>query len=419
MRVPRTLEAFRFRNYRLFFIGQLVSIFGSQMQGTAQGYLVYELTDSASYLGLVSFMNTMPSWLFMLLSGVILDHMERRKMMVITQSAMMLVAFGQAALVFTGVVAPWHILGLTFLLGSANAFDTPARQSIPADLVPKSRLGNAIALNSTIFNLAMVVGPTAAGIAYALWGPAWCFLINAISFSAILIALLMMRKETWDEEQPGAVDKAAPAGPATRTGRSMWEDLKTGFRFIGQNRIVLLLLIGVGVISFGFSGLIPLLPAWAVDVLGGDVRTNGWLVSARGAGALVGALLLASVSDRGIRGKLWTLGSFGMPLMMILFSFTRTLALSMAAIIGLGFFFITVMNNTNAMVQTRLPDNIRGRVMSVYSLSLFGGFSLGGLVMGGVAEALGLAATVRISAAVIIAFALLILLFQPKIRALG
>lgn len=428
MKLPHALEAFKYRNYRLFFFGQLISIFGSQMQGTAQGYLVFELTNSTSYLGTVSFMNTAPSFLFMLISGVILDYMERRDMMRITQSFMMVVAWVQAILVFTGIIQPWHILLLTFLLGTANAFDMPARQSITVDLVPKSRLGNAIALNSTIFNLGMILGPSAAGIIYAAFGPGWSFLINAISYIGILTALTLMRKETWKEPElplstaaatPTPINEDSVEGEA-KPGRlaGILRDFQTGLRYIVEDKTAFLILCGVFVVNIGFSGLVPLLPAWAVNVLGGDVRTNGWLVSGRGLGALMGALLLATVSDRGIRGKLYTMGSLGMPIMMLVFSFTRTLPASLAAIMVMGFFFITMMNNSNALIQTRIPDHLRGRVMSVYSLCMMGGFSIGGLIMGNVASVVGEPMTVRISSGIILVFAVYVLLFQPRMRAL-
>ncbi|MCD6475230.1 MAG: MFS transporter [Anaerolineaceae bacterium] len=414
MKFSKTFDAFSHRNFRLFFMGQLISILGSNMQSTAQGYLVYELTSSASYLGTVSFMYTVPSFLFMLVSGILLDHMERRRMMIITQTAMMLVAFSQTILIFSGIIAPWHILMFSFMLGTANAFDVPARQSITVDLVPREKMSNAIALNSMMFNLTLIIGPTAAAITYAAFGPAWCFLINAVTFLAIILALLLM-KPTESKRQTVAIIKKQDN---TQEKVSWYEELKSGFRYLKQDSTSLIILMGIIVLGFCFAGFVPLLPAWAVNVLGGDVRTNGWLVSARGIGALVGAMIIAAISHRKIRGILWTIGSIGMPITLIVFSFTRSLSASLAAIAVMGFFFIAMINNANALMQTRVPDDLRGRVMSIYSLCLFGSFSLGGLAMGWVAEGLGEPTTILISGIILSVFGLAVFSLYPEMRKL-
>ncbi|MCD4752543.1 MAG: MFS transporter [Anaerolineaceae bacterium] len=414
MKFSKTFDAFSHRNFRLFFTGQLISILGSNMQSTAQGYLVYELTSSASYLGTVSFMYTVPSFLFMLVSGILLDHMERRRMMIITQTAMMLVAFSQTILIFSGIIAPWHILMFSFILGTANAFDVPARQSVTVDLVPREKMSNAIALNSMMFNLTLVIGPTAAAITYAAFGPAWCFLINAVTFLAIILALLLM-KPVEDEKQTIPVIEPPDGG---QEKVSWYEELKDGFRYLKQDSISLIILMSIIVLGFCFAGFVPLLPAWAVNVLGGDVRTNGWLVSGRGIGALVGAMIIAAISHRKVRGILWTIGSIGMPFTLIVFSFTRSLPASLAAIAVMGFFFIAMINNANALMQTRVPDGLRGRVMSIYSLCLFGSFSLGGLVMGWVAEGLGEPTTILISGIILSIFGLVVFFLRPEMRRL-
>ena len=191
--LKRTFTALRYRNYRLWFIGQLASLIGTWMQTTAQAFLVFQLTNSPAYLGLVGFASGVPSLIFMMYGGVIADRMPRRNLLIVTQSSMMVLAFILAALTFTGWVQPWHIIVLSLLLGTANAFDTPARQSFVSELVEREDLGNAIALNSTMFQGAMAVGPAVAGITYAVLGPAMCFAINGISFLAVIAALLMMR----------------------------------------------------------------------------------------------------------------------------------------------------------------------------------------------------------------------------------
>ena len=189
----RTFAALQYPNYRLWFMGQLVSLVGTWMQITAQSFLVFELTHSTAYLGYVGFANGLPSWLFMLYGGVIADRMSRRKLLMITQSTMMVLAFLLAGLAFAGLVQPWQIVVLALALGTANAFDAPARQAFVLELVDRPDLTNAIALNSSMFNLATVVGPTVAGLTYAAFGAAWCFALNGVSFIAVIIALVLMR----------------------------------------------------------------------------------------------------------------------------------------------------------------------------------------------------------------------------------
>src|SRR6266511_2526597 len=349
--VQQTFAALRYRNYRLWFSGQLVSLFGTWMQATAQGYLVFQLTNSPAYLGYVGFAAGVPAWLFTLYGGVIADRMSRRTLMLITQTAMMILAFLLAGLVFAGLVRPWQIVALAFLLGVANAFDGPARLAFVVELVDREDLTNAIALNATMFNLATATGPAIAGLTYALIGPAWCFLLNGLSFLAVI-----------------------------------WADLGEGVRYIAAHRTIRTLIGLVGATSlFGIS-FATLFPAWAVDVLGGDATTNGLLQSARGLGALLSALMLASLGRFRFKGKLLTLGTFAFPLLLLLFTFMRSLPLALLALVGTGMAVILIMNIANALVQGLVPDALRGRVMSVYSMTFFGCMPIGALWIGAVAE---------------------------------
>ena len=191
--VSGTFAALAYPNYRLWFFGQMVSLFGTWMQITALGYLVYEITRSPAYLGYTGFASGLASWIFTLWGGVVADRVPRRRLLVVTQVLSMLLAFLLSALVFAGVVAPWQIILLAFLLGVVNAFDAPARQAFVLEMVDRSVLTNAIALNSTMFNIAISAGPAAGGVVYALLGPAWCFAINGVSFVAVIAALLAMR----------------------------------------------------------------------------------------------------------------------------------------------------------------------------------------------------------------------------------
>jgi MFS family permease len=235
------------------------------MQTTAQGFLVYELTNSPAYLGYVTFAAGLPSWLFMLVGGVAADRVSRRMMMVITQTSMMILAFILAGLTFTGQVQPWHIILLAFLLGTANAFDAPARLALAPELVDKRDLTNAIALNATMFNLATVLGPTIGGLIYAAFGPGWCFMINGLSFIAVIVALLLMNLPK--SEKP------------LKRRPSAFKEIKQGFGYIFTQPVILALM-GIVLVTtmFGFSFVPYCLPGGGCA--GGDVRTNGLLYSA-------------------------------------------------------------------------------------------------------------------------------------------
>jgi MFS family permease len=371
------------------------------MQSTAQGYLIYQITGSLFYLGLVGFVGGAPSLLFTLFGGVIADRLPRRKLLVITQTSMMILAFILAALTFTQTVQPWHILILAFLLGTANAFDAPARTSFVLELVDRSSMTNAIALNSTMFNIATVVGPSVAGLTYAAIGPAWCFTLNGLSFIAVIIALLFMRIKL-------------EAQPARRT--AAWAELKEGIRYVLKNRMILSLIGSVGVMSIFGIGMMNLLPAWATDVLHGNVTTNGWLVSARGLGSMVSALMLAYWGMRKLRGRLWTAGAFVMPVMLFVFAWIRFLPLALLALLGVGWGFMMVTNNAQAVVQSLVPDQLRGRVMGVYTLVFFGSMPLGALLAGSVASKIGEPLTVMSGAVLLMIMAIAAFIFLPDIR---
>ncbi len=396
-------SSFRYRNYRLWFIGQLVSLVGTWMQNTAQGYLLFSITGSAAYLGYVGFISGIPSWLFMLYGGVIADRMSRRTLLIITQTAMMILAFILAGLVVLNWVQPWHILVLAFLLGVANAFDTPARQSLVVDLVDKEDMTNAIAFNGTMFNAGLIIGPAIGAAVYALTGPAWCFTINGLSFIAVIIALMMMR--------------ITPSPTPTRRGSAL-AAIREGFRYVRGNRLVLTLTLSVFIVNIIGFGPITLLPAWSVNILHGDVTTNGLLLSSRGIGAVIGGLLIAALASRNLRGKMWAASSFLMPLTMFAFALSRSVPLSLLlmAVAGLG--LVAMMNNSNAMVQGLVPDELRGRVMGLYSLTFMGGGPLGALLAGVLADRTNEPFTFYVCAAASLIFAGLVWVFRPEVRAM-
>ncbi len=401
MKWKQTFAALAHRNYRLWFAGQLTSLLGTWMQTTAQGFLVFELTHSPAYLGYVGFTYGIPTWLFTLYGGIIADRIPRRRLLVITQIAMMLLAFILAALTFFQIVQPWHILLLSFALGVANAFDAPARQAFVTDMVPPEDLTNAIALNGAMFNSATAVGPAAAGVAYALFGPAWCFTINGLSFIAVIIALSLMHFEQ------------KPASPAR--GSAIGQ-LNEGLRHAISHPLIRTILIVVGVTSFFGLSLTTLVPAWTVKILGGGAATNGLLLSARGIGAFAGALLIASLGRSSIRGRLLLAGAIFYPLSLLAFAFTRGLALPLLFIVGLGGGSIFALNLSNALVQTLTPEALRGRVMGVYTLTFFGCMPIGAVWIGTIAEHLGEPAAVIINAAVALVFALVLWFRAPRLR---
>ncbi len=397
-----TFAALRYKNYRLWFIGQTISLLGTWMLATAQGFLVFQLTHSPVYLGYVGFAYGIPTWIFMLYAGVIADRLPKRNILIITQSVMMVFAFVLAGLTFTGVVQPWHIIILAFFLGIANAFDAPSRQAFVNELVERNDLTNAIALNATMFNIGTATGPAVAGVTYALFGPAWCFTINGISFIGVIIALFLM--------------KIKNGNPHVDSGKSSFAELKEGLRYVKNHKIIRTLTLLVGIISvFGIS-FATLMPAWAVKILHGDATTNGLLQSFRGIGALISALTIASLGRFKFKGKLLTAGTFVFPIMLLIFSFIKWLPLSLLTLIGIGFSLILVFNLANALVQTLVDDNLRGRVMGVYTFTFFGMMPVGALIMGTLAEYFGEPGAVIIGSIITFVSALLIYLTVPKLR---
>jgi len=399
-----TFAALSYPNYRLWFFGQMTSLFGTWMQSTAQGYLVYQLTTSEAYLGYVGFSSGIASWVFTLYGGVIADRVPRRSLLVITQSLSMLLAFVLSALAFAHLVAPWHIIVLAFMLGVVNAFDAPARQSFILEMVDRPVLTNAIALNSTMFNAAVAVGPALGGLTYWLFGPAWCFAINGLSFVAVIACLLSM--------------KLAPWTPPARKGAAV-RDMREGLRAVTADRRILALMLLVAAVGLFGMSFATLLPAWAVDVLGGDSRTNGFLQSARGIGALAAALGIASLAHRRFKGMMITAVSLLYPAVLLLFSFTRSLPVSLLTLLAVGAANITVINLANSLLQSLVPDAVRGRVMGMYTLSFFGFMPIGALLAGGAATAVGVPVTVAISAACFLGCAIAVTLAVPSIRRLG
>ncbi|MCX6122755.1 MAG: MFS transporter [Ignavibacteriales bacterium] len=399
----KTFAALKHRNYRFWFWGQMVSLFGTWMQTTAQGFLIYQVTHSSAYLGYVGFAYGVPSWFFMLYGGVVADRVSRRKLLIITQSIMMILAFVLSALVFTDTVRAWHILVLAFGLGLANAFDAPARQAFVSELVDREDLTNAVALNATMFNTALVIGPALAGIIYAAFGPGWCFAVNGISFIAVIIALTSMHL-------------LPPA--ETSQHSSTLSALKEGINYVRHQPTILALIGLVATTSIFGMSLGTLLPAWSVKILHGNAATNGLLFSARGVGSLFGALTIATLGRSHIRGKFITFGSLCFPVFIIFFALTYWLPLSLLFMVFVGIAMIFVVNFSNATIQTIVPDSLRGRVMGVYTTVFMGSMPLGALLLGTIAEHAGEAEAALLGAGVAFFIACLVWFLIPKVRAI-
>jgi MFS family permease len=398
----QTFTALKSRNYRMWFWGQLISLFGSWMQTAALGFLVFQLTHSTAFLGLTGFVAGVPTWLFMLYAGVVADRVPRRRLMLATQSGMMLLAVIAATLTFLGVVRPWQILILAFGFGITNAFDAPARQAIVHELIDDPRdLTNAIALNSAMFNLATALGPAVGGLTYAAFGPGWCFALNALSFLAVIGALVLMK---------------LPAFVPHPRRASVAAELKEGLRYALTHPLIRTLMLLVLIITLFAFASVTLLPAWAVKILHGNASTNGFLQSARGLGALASSLLIAALGRTRRRGWMLTLGSLTFPVLLVAFALVRTALLSYLFLFASGFALILVFNLANASVQTLSPPHMRGRVMSIYSLVFFGTMPLGALLIGNLAQRAGEPEAIVITAVISLAFALGIFFLVPKVR---
>lgn len=401
-RVPATFAALRYPNYRKWFVGQVLSLMGTWMQSVAQGWLVYQMTGSRFALGTIAFIGTLPTLFLMLPGGVVADRVSKRKLLIATQSCMMVCAFALAALAWTGLLQVWHIGVLAFMLGVANSFDSPARLAIVTELVDdREDMHNAIALNAMMFNLARVIGPAVGGLVLAVAGAGWCFALNGASFLAVLIALLLM---------------VTPDDVGRASGRRVFADIGEGIQFIAHHQVVrpIMLLVGAAAL-FGFSYAV-LLPAYASDVLHVDEAGYGFMNAAVGGGALVGSLGIASLSRRGNRGMILTAGSLLFPLALLGLAFTRSFypALALLLLVGLGFVAQNVQANT--LIQTIAPDTLRGRVTSVYSLMFFGTAPFGSLLAGAVAQTVGASRAIAAGATMSLIFALGVIIFAPAVR---
>jgi MFS family permease len=395
------LRALRHRDFQLFSGGQLISLVGTWMQSVAQSWLVYRLTGSSLLLGSVGFASQIPVFLMAPFGGTVADRNNRRQVVIATQIAAMVLAAILAGLTLTHRVQVWHIFVLAALLGVVNAFDIPGRQAFLVDMVGKDDLMNAIALNSSMFNGARIIGPAVAGILVATIGEGWCFFANAVSYIAVILGLLRMRVQC-PKRSPGKA--------------SALEDIIEGFRFASQTTPVRAILLLLGLVSLVAMPYTVLMPVFADKILHGGARGLGILMGATGVGALLGALTLASRSGvRGL-GRWVAFSCAGFGASLIVFSLSRSFWLSAALLLPTGFCMMLQMSSSNTLIQAMVPDHLRGRVMAVYSMMFMGMAPFGAFLGGALAEKLGAPVTVAMGAVACLGGAALFGKHLPSIR---
>lgn len=401
-RLKHTFRSLRYRNFRLFFGGQSISLVGTWIQRIAMPWLVYDLSHSVVLLGIVGFAGQIPTFLLASFAGVIIDRHNRYRILIATQVLAMIQALVLAVLVFTGAIQIWHILALSIMLGLINAFDSPTRQSFMIEMVDgKENLSNAIALNSSMVNGARLLGPSIAGILISITGEATCFLINGLSYFVVIFSLLQMRVK------PKTI---------ARKSTKVWSELKEGFRYtfgFKPIKYIISLLALVSLMGMPFS---VLMPVFAKEILHGDSHTFGFLMGASGLGALSGALYLASRKNAAGLEKLIPFSAvvFGSGLILLAASRIFWLATLVMVLTGAG--MMLVMASSNTVIQSVIDDSKRGRVMSFYAMAFMGTAPFGSLLAGSLAKIIGTPLTLAMGGASCIIGAVFYLRKMPEIQ---
>ncbi len=376
-------RALRVYNFRLFFMGQFISLIGTWIQQLASSWLMYRLTSSSMWLGLLAFSAQLPIFLFTPITGVVADRYNRHHILMITQILLCVQSFILGLLVVLGHVTPAWLLVLNIMQGCFNAFDMPVRQSFVFDMVAqKELLSNAIALNSVVFNSTRLIGPPLAGLLVAQFGEGICFLINTTTFSGIIVALLFMKNVTYTS--------------LSRAG-NFKENIHEGLRYVKNHypiRMVLLLLALISLLGMPYMVLMPVV---AVEILHGDSHTLGFLLGTAGLGALIGALFIASRSHTARFENSIAAGSLLLGCGLILFSFSRNLYVSLVLMFIIGVSLIIQMASSNTFIQSMVEDSMRGRVMSLYTMSFIGMATIGNLFAGIIAHRIGVPRTLLLS----------------------
>jgi MFS family permease len=395
--------ALRHRNFQLYFSGQLISNAGTWMQVIAQGWLVYQLSHSELTLGLVGFASAIPSLIATPWGGVVVDRVPKRTLLILTQAGAMLLAFILAALAFTGLVQQWHIIVLAAGLGIVNSFDSPGRQAFVVEMVGREDLPNAIALNSLMFNGARVIGPALGGLLLAWVGAAWCFTINGISYLAVIWGLMAMQVQ--------------PQGSRLDT-ESSWNQFKMGIRHAARHMelgglILISLIFSVFAISY-----FPLLPAFVQVVLKQGAAAYGWLTAVFGSGAVVGAIVIANRHRPGWRGSWLYRANILFPIMLAFFVFNTFLPLSFVVLFFMGAAFMIEYTMINTLLQTAVRDDMRGRVLALYTITFLGFAPFGNLALGALSSRIGLSYAITLSAVVSLLLSQVVFRRVPQITTL-
>lgn len=409
--MANSYNALSFRNFRLFWVGQFVSLIGTWMQNTVQPYLAYQLTNQPFYLGLIGFSASIPGLFITLPAGVYVEHMNKRIVVIIMQAVMMLQAFYLGYLTLAHLVTIWHIIILSFILGAASSIEITARQAMIAELISKNALPNAIALNSAIFNGARVIGPMLTAPFLLLLqnnGIGWAFIANGISYLFVLVSLLLI------DSKPVLVPKLA---------QSSWmTDFKEGWTFIRATPIIAILIMVVTIPSFfGFpyNNQIPVFATNVFKALHDTEATvasrNSLLITAIGAGALVAAIGLAFYSSMRRKGLLLTIGQLIFAVSLIAFSYTSSLSMGVFLLVMAGWGTVTQLALTNTLIQLAVPDSLRGRVISVYFWAQTGVAPFGSLFIGFLAQVASAQVAVRVGGIVCLLGYLAVAIFKPVI----
>jgi MFS family permease len=395
-----TFASLRIRDYALLWWGMVVSNIGTWMQMVAQGYLVYQLTHSPFALGLVGFVRAVPVFTFSLFAGVVADRVDRRKLLIVTQSLAGVFALVLGVITSMGIVTVWRIMVLAFCSAAVAAFDNPTRQALVPDIVGKEYIANAVALQSAAFNGTGILGPSLAGVALGFIGIAACFYINAVSFLAVIIALFLM----------------SSIPNRTQRKQSMLQNLREGFGYVRSNKVVAALLIQISLIGLLGRPYTQLMPAVQRDVLHVGASGLGILLAFSSIGALIGALAIASLSNFERRGLLLfvSIAVFGVALMA--FALSRSFAASLAILVIAGGAATMSMSTTNMLIQLRVPAEFRGRIMSMYTMIAMGSMPLGSMILGTVADFIGVPETLLIGGIGCLAALLAINLWVPAVR---
>jgi MFS family permease len=400
-RFQDTIRSLKHRNFQLFFSGQLISLVGTWMDTVAEAWLVYRLTGSSLLLGTVTFAGQLPVLLISPFAGLVADRLNRRKVVITTQISSMIIAGFLAGLTLSKRITVDQVILLAALMGIVNAFDIPARQSFLVEMVGREDLMNAIALNSSMFNAARIVGPSIAGILVAGFGEGWCFFANSVSYIAVIAGLLLMK---------------VPPRPRVEESVSPFEHIAEGFRFVRGTAPIRALLLLVGLVSLVAMPYAVLMPVFAAKILHGNARTLGILMTSAGLGALIGALLLASRRGVDGLGRMVAIACASFGVALILFSFSPWWELSALLLVPVGFSVMTQMGSTNTLIQSMVPDRLRGRTMAVYSMMFLGMAPFGALLSGWSADHIGAPKTVAVGGVLAILGAIVFGRHLPKIR---